>query len=92
MTVAGGFIVHPGGISYAGPNRQDILDQINVFETQGKPGEMGHAIQELGAESTGVIRYEHEGLDRLAGLAPIPLHRLGFGCGCARSRCFSEYE
>ncbi|HHY14796.1 MAG TPA: methyl-accepting chemotaxis protein [Firmicutes bacterium] len=67
-----GFIVHPGGISYAGPNRQDILDQINVFETQGKPGEMGHAIQELGAESTGVIRYEHEGLDRLAGLAPIP--------------------
>ncbi len=79
------FIVHPDGTAYANPNREDVINQVNLFQTQGNPGEIGFAIQELGVGNTGTIRYGHDGAARLAGLAPIPSTGWMIGIGALES-------
>lgn len=76
-----GFIIHPSGVLYADSNREQVLEQFNVFEAWDKPKEMGHAILELGLGNRGVIHYEQDGEAHLAGLAPIPFTGWMLGVG-----------
>lgn len=67
-----GFMLHPSGLYFAGKERDLVVEQLNVFEAWGEPGQLGHAIQELGLGNDGVIRYQKDGKGYVAGITYFP--------------------
>ena len=59
---------------YAHPNKDEVINQTNVFEkieTDGESG-MGGQLKELGMGTLGMIEYTREGNAILMAMAPIP--------------------
>ncbi len=68
------FIMGSDSTIYAHPNKQEVLDQANVFEkieTDGDEG-LGAQLKKLGLGTLGIVDYVKEGETRLIALAPIP--------------------
>jgi methyl-accepting chemotaxis protein len=67
------FVVGADGTLYAYPNRQWVLDQVNIFDENSALANAGRAIKDIGLGKTGVIRYHlGDGAGRMVGLAPVP--------------------
>ncbi len=65
------YIIGAEGNLYAYPERQFVLDQVNVLSESGDLANAGRAIREVGLGNPGVVRYNLDGSARLIGLAPV---------------------
>ncbi len=68
------FVMGPDSTIYAHPNKQEVLDQANVFdkiEVDGDQG-LGARLKELGLGKPGVIEYVKDHDVRIVALAPVP--------------------
>ncbi|QOX63529.1 HAMP domain-containing protein [Anoxybacterium hadale] len=69
------FVLGPEGVIYAHPDKNMVLDQVNIFadiETGGSLQEFGLKLEALGLAKEGSIEYNYNGEYRMASLAPIP--------------------
>jgi methyl-accepting chemotaxis protein len=70
-----GFVVNSEGAIMAHPDKQNVMDQANVFtdiENNGPWKSFGLALKELGTAQTGMITYGLNGETKIAATAPIP--------------------
>ena len=68
------FIMGADSTIYAHPNKDDVLNQTNVFEdieTDGENG-LGAKLKEIGLGKLGITEYIRDGETRVMALAPIP--------------------
>ena len=66
------YIIGRDGVFYAYPDRELVMEQVNVFSDIGYMN-AGRAIDELGLGNHGVVRYAlDDGATRIVGLAPTP--------------------
>lgn len=65
------YIIKSDGTVYAHPNREHVMNQVNLFTETDELGGVGQAILGLGVGNTGIIRYDFDGEARITGLAPI---------------------
>jgi methyl-accepting chemotaxis protein len=70
-----GFVVNSEGAIMAHPDKQNVLDQANVFadiDNNGPWKNFGLALKELGTAQTGMLTYGLNGDTKIAATAPIP--------------------
>ena len=66
------YIIGSDGTVFAFPERELVFNQENIFSTTSPYYEAGKAIQEMGPNQVGVVRYRLEdGAERVVGIAPI---------------------
>lgn len=68
------FIIGSDSTFYAHHDKENVINQVNVFEqidTDGPFKDLGIKLQELGIGNSGIIRYEYEGEKHIAALEPI---------------------
>ena len=66
------YVVGGNGALLAYPDRQMVLDQVNIFSDTGVLSKAGKALKDFGLGKQGVVRYSlDDGAARLVGLAPI---------------------
>ncbi|NLL36775.1 MAG: methyl-accepting chemotaxis protein, partial [Fretibacterium sp.] len=83
------FILGADGTFYAQPDHKLIMDQVNVNTAPGYEG-VGQEMQRLGAGTSGTIRYDVDGVPRLAGVYPMKLTGWTFVVGALESDVLSE--
>ncbi len=68
------FVMGADSTIYAHPNKQEVLDQSNVFEKIKVDGDqgLGAKLKKLGLGKAGIIEYVKEGDARIVALAPVP--------------------
>ena len=66
------YIIGSDGTVFAFPERELVFNQENIFSTTSPYCAAGKAIQEMGLNQVGVVRYRLEdGAERVVGIAPI---------------------
>ncbi|MBP6492422.1 MAG: HAMP domain-containing protein, partial [Clostridia bacterium] len=81
------FIMGPDSTIYSHPNKQEVLDQANVFakiEEDGPEG-LGAKLQELGLGTSGIVAYVKDEEPRIIALEPIPGTDWTLGVGTYKS-------
>ena len=79
-----GFILGTDGTFYAQPNRELVMNQVNVLkeiEDNGIYADLGRDFATLGQGNTGVMNYAVEGVNSYVGAAPIPTTGWTFAVG-----------
>lgn len=69
------FVVGANGTLFAHPNRDYVMNQVNVFEqieSNGPLKAFGLELKKLGTGKEGILRYSYDGEKRLTAMAPIP--------------------
>ncbi|HWQ79676.1 MAG TPA: methyl-accepting chemotaxis protein [Anaerovoracaceae bacterium] len=68
------FVMGPDSTIYAHPDKQKVLDQINIFEIDeaAAGGDLGARLKDLGLGVPGIIEYTENGESHIAAFAPIP--------------------
>lgn len=67
------YLLNREGALLAYPDRELVLDQVNLFSDERFASSVGQALREHGLGTEGVIRYAlADGQARLVGLAPVP--------------------
>ena len=74
------YIISPEGAIYAHPNRDNVMEQKNIFNDK-EFKEWGSAIKKIGTEKSGVTTYKLDGNQSLVGLAPIENNNWILGIG-----------
>ena len=85
------FVMGADSTIYAHPDKQEVLDQSNVFdkiEADGDEG-LGVKLQEFGLGKPGIIEYVKEGDNRLIALSPVPNTDWTLGVGNYKSDIIS---
>lgn len=86
------YIINQEGALLAYPERELVLDQVNLFTHQAFSG-AGRAIQHFGLGRAGVIRYAlDDGEVRLVGLAPIPSTGWTIAVGALESEILTNVQ
>ncbi|NLL37928.1 MAG: methyl-accepting chemotaxis protein [Fretibacterium sp.] len=85
------FILGADGTFYAQPNHDLIMEQVNVNTAPAYEG-VGQEMQKLGAGTSGIIRYNVDGVPRLAGVYPMKLTGWTFVVGALESDVLSELD
>ena len=78
------FILGEDSTVYAHPNRDLVIDQVNIFDEVDNDGDLktfGLAIQEIGLGTPGVVEYRYENDKRITALEPIPGTNWTLGIG-----------
>lgn len=85
------FIMGSDSTIYAHPDKQQVLDQQNVFDNIKKDGDqgLGAKLKALGLGKKGIIEYAREGENRIVALAPIPNTDWTLGVGSLESEIMS---
>lgn len=79
------FVVSRDGAVLAGPVREYLLQQRNVFTDTAELAPIGRAIREVGVGHTGIARYDYMGDILIAGFAPMPQTGWMIGIGALES-------
>ncbi|WFR57492.1 methyl-accepting chemotaxis protein [Anaerocolumna sp. AGMB13025] len=69
------FIIGSDATMYAHPNRDLVMNQVNVYkeiEDNGPLKTFGLALKKLGTGKEGILRYSYNGEKRITAMAPIP--------------------
>lgn len=74
------YIISPEGTIYAHPNRDNVMEQKNIFIEETFK-EWGKAVKEVGVENNVVTSYKLDGSNRLMGLAPMENNNWVVGVG-----------
>jgi len=78
------YILGEDGTFYAQPNHEAVMEQVNVYkdiEENGLNKELGIEIKKLGTDTSGIIKYDSEGVTRMVGIHPMDLTGWSFGVG-----------
>ena len=84
------FIVSRDGTILAGPVREYVLEQRNVFTDTAELAPIGEAIRELGVGNVGVVRYPYLDDTVITALAPMPQTGWMIGIGALESEVLSD--
>ena len=84
------FIVSRDGTILAGPVREYVLEQRNVFTDTAELAPIGEAIRELGVGNAGVVRYPYLDDTVITALAPMPQTGWMIGIGALESEVLSD--
>jgi methyl-accepting chemotaxis protein len=69
------FVVGADSTMYAHPDRDLVMNQVNVYkevETNGALKSFGIALKKLGTGKPGILRYSYKGENRITVMSPIP--------------------
>lgn len=78
------FILGTDSTLYSHPNRDLVLEQVNVFtqiEEDGDLKNFGIALKDLGTEKAGILKYNYNGDNRTTAMSPIPGSNWTLGIG-----------
>lgn len=78
------FIVGTDSTLYSHPNRDLVLEQVNVYtqiEEDGALKDFGIALKELGTGKVGILKYNYNKDNRITAMAPIPGTNWTLGIG-----------
>lgn len=89
------YILDPDGTIIAHPNRENIVNQKNIFkdiEENGEFKEWGVAVQKIGIENKGVAAYNLQGSERLIGISPMKNTQWTVGVGAYKKDILSGLD
>ena len=84
------FVVSRDGTILAGPVREYVLQQRNVFTDTAELAPIGQAIQELGIGNAGIARYSYMGDTQITGFAPMPQTGWMIGIGALEAEVLED--
>ncbi|NLA59149.1 MAG: methyl-accepting chemotaxis protein [Firmicutes bacterium] len=85
------YVLGADGTLYAYPDRQLVLDQVNIFGENSIFANVGRAIRAFGLGKNGVVRYSlDDGVGRIVGLAPVPSTGWTIGVGAMEDDVLSN--
>ncbi len=77
-------ILGADGTFYAQPNKEEIMEQVNIYTDlteKGKYMGLGQEMSALGQGTAGIVKYNVDGVTRMVGTAPMELTGWTFAVG-----------
>lgn len=90
-----GMILGADGTFFAQPDKETIMDQVNIYTDiveNGRYKGLGQEMTNLGQENAGIIKYDADGATRMVGTAPMKLTGWTFAVGALESEVLARVD